>query len=407
MYACHQDAHVYAYYSQRILDPKYEKILLDNPLVNQSVIAYRRLSTSDGKSNKNNVHFAKEVFDEIKKRENCIALLFDIENFFPSLDHKKLKKAWINVLGGKSLPKNHYNLYKSVTKYSFINLNDLKTSNGHFDEKELAAIRNTGKQAYFHSVKDFLDSEIKIYKNPKKDKGIPQGLPISALLANIYMYDFDNAICDELVSKKNVFYRRYSDDMIFLCTENQIEEIMEFVDNQIKKVELVASKDKAETIEFKKAHVGNTSRLQSTRLFHNRRQENFPLSYLGFEFYGYQTLLKSKGLSSFYREMKSAVARRNRRVEAIKERELKDELPLFKRKIYRLYSYQGEKTREQIFKQKNGKIRVKRYRGNFIRYALKSSEIMGAPEIRRQIRNHWRILQKTMKKYEFSNLKSN
>ena len=28
---------------------------------------------------KNNVHFAKDIFDEIKKRENCVVLAFDIE----------------------------------------------------------------------------------------------------------------------------------------------------------------------------------------------------------------------------------------------------------------------------------------------------------------------------------------
>ncbi|MBG6130547.1 hypothetical protein IWQ47_002023 [Aquimarina sp. EL_43] len=30
---------------------------------------------------------------------------------------------------------------------------------------------------------------------------------------------------------------------------------------------------------------------------------------------------------------------------------------------------------------------------------------MNAPEIKRQIKNHWKILQQTMKKYDFSNVK--
>jgi hypothetical protein len=42
-------------------------------------------------------------------------------------------------------------------------------------------------------------------------------------------------------------------------------------------------------------------------------------------------------------------------------------------------------------------------RGIFITYAEKASIILEAPEIRRQIRNHWKILQETIDKYEFSN----
>ncbi len=405
MYACHQDAHIYAYYTQKILEPKYEALLRNNKAIGSSVTAYRRIPTENQKGNKNNIHFAKDVFEAIKERKECVALLFDIENFFPTLNHKKLKLAWAQVLGFKSLPKDHYNLFKSVTKYSFINLKDLKTQNGRFNEKELSEIRNNGKHAYFNTVKDFLDSDIKIYKNPKQGKGIPQGLPISALLANMYMFPFDKAITNELVTKKNVFYRRYSDDMIFLCDKSQINEIKEFVQEQIDKIGLDISTDKTEIVEFEEKLIGGKIRIQSNRIIGDKKHENFPLSYLGFEFYGYQTLLKSKNLSSFYREMKAAISRKSRRVETLKEKELQDELPIFKRKVYRLYSYKGSKTRELIFNSKSekGKVRIKKYRGNFIRYALKSAKVMDAPEIKKQIRNHWKILQRTIKRYEFSN----
>jgi len=405
MYSCHQDAHIYAYYTKKVIEPLYEELLKSNSSINESVIAYRRLPTDDNKGNKNNIYFAKEVFDEIKKRKNCVALLFDIENFFPSLDHKILKLMWAKTLGCKSLPKDHYNLFKSITKYSFINLKELKTKNGRFDEKELAEIRNNGIHAYFNSVKDFLDSDLTIYKNPKKSKGIPQGLPISALLANMYMFPFDKTIVDDLTIKKNVFYRRYSDDMIFICERSQIDEVKEFVENQIKLIKLDISTDKTEIVEFEEKIVAGKLRLQSSRVLESNTIDNFPLSYLGFEFYGYQTLLKSKNLSSFYREMKESVARKSKRVESIKKRDLIDDLPIFKRKIYRLYSYKGEKTRKLIYlpKSKNNRLKNRDYRGNFIRYALKSSDVLEAPEIKHQIRNHWKILQKTINKYNFSN----
>jgi len=219
------------------------------------------------------------------------------------------------------------------------------------------------------------------------------------------MLPFDQIIVDELTIKKNVFYRRYSDDMIFICNKNQIAEIKEFVENQIKLIKLDISIDKTEIVEFDEKIVSGKLRLQSISVLKNRIIENYPLSYLGFEFYGYQTLIKSKNLSSFYRDMKESIARKSKRVESIKKRDLIDELPLFKRKLYRLYSYKGVKTRKLIYlpKSSSNKIKIKDYRGNFIRYALKASEVLDAPEIKHQIRNHWKIIQNTIDKYDFSN----
>jgi hypothetical protein len=404
-YATHLDAHIYAFYNKEILEPKYEALLKENKRLNESVVAYRAIPTIDGKGNKNNIHFAKEVFDEIRNRQNCIAVLFDIENFFPSLDHKKLKKHWSLVLGCKSLPKDHFNIFKSVTNYSFFNLDDLRTKRGHFDEKRLAEIRNAGRDAYFESVKAFVESDIQVYKNPVQGKGIPQGLPISALLANIYMLEFDRSIIEKLTNKLGVFYRRYSDDMVFICKPSQVDEVKKIVKNEIENSLLKVSDDKTEEVLFKPTLMGSKTRLQSFRLINGEERENMPMSYLGFEFYGYKTLIKSKNLSSFYREMKQSVRRKSRRVEQRKANELKDELPIFKRKVYRLHSYHGIKKRILISNQGlEGRRHKKRlFRGNFIRYAFKASEILEAPEIKRQVRNHWKILQETINKYEFSN----
>jgi len=401
MYSCHQDAHVYAYYSNEIIQPKYEELLKEDELLDQAVIAYRSLAREDGKGNKNNIYFAKEVFDEIKKRKNCTTILFDIKNFFPTINHKQLKATWCKTLGTKSLPKDHYNIFKSVSNYSFINLKYLKTQNGHFDEKRLAKIRKEGKHSYFHNVKEFLDSDITIYKNKFKDKGIPQGLPISALLANMYMFPFDKNIIENLCKQKGVFYRRYSDDMIFICQGNQVGEIKAYIENAIKEIKLEISEDKTEIISFMEKTYDKTGKLRlESRKEHGKEPiDNFPLSYLGFEFYGYQTLIKSRNIGKFYRQMKESIGRKARRVEKLKEKYLVDELPIFKRKIYRLYSYKGAQKR--ILYLENG--REEKYRGNFIGYALKAAETLEAPEIKHQIRNHWKVLQETINKYDFSN----
>ncbi len=414
LYATHIDAHIYSYYTQQIITPKYESYLKQKTLLSDSVTAYRQIETDDKLKFKNNVHFAKDVFEEIKRRENCVALVLDIENFFPSLNHKQLKLAWAKILDHKSLPKDHYNLFKATTRFSYVKLKDLKTKKGHFDEKELAKYKKKGKHTFFESIHDLIESDIIIHKNQKLDDsktlmGIPQGLPISALLANIYMLSFDEAIVNSLVLDHDVYYRRYSDDIVVLCKENQIDLVQDFIISEIEKIKLKISKEKTEKTLFKI----NQNRLQSYNISNDGTlKENIPLNYLGFEFYGYQTLIKSKNLAKFYREMKQTIKRKHKRVETIKEKHLLDEAPIFKRKIYRLFSYKGVKTREIQSKRTdyiNGKAHTqyfnRKFRGNYLRYAYKASEELEAPEIKRQLRNHWKILQKAMKKYDFSNVK--
>jgi hypothetical protein len=413
LYASHIDAHIYSYYTQKIITPKYEEYLGENKILSESISAYRQILTDDKVKFKNNVHFAKDIFDEIKNRENCVVLAFDVENFFPTLNHKQLKLIWAKILGNKTLPKDHYNIFKAATRFSYVKLNDLKTKNNHFDEKELMRLKKEGKHTFFDSVKDLIDSDIVIHKNQKKKNGkligIPQGLPISALLANIYMLPFDEAIIENLTIPKNIFYRRYSDDIIVICKENEVVFVEDFVLEQIKKIELVISKEKTEKTLFK---IEN-NKLQCYKIDEELKLiKDIPLNYLGFEFYGYKTLIKSKNLAGFYRNMKDSIKRRAKRVEKINEKHLLDESPIYKRKIYRLYSFRGVKSRFLDSKRseyKNEKLRVtpfdRKYRGNYIKYVYKASEEMNAPEINKQIRNHWKILQKALKKHQFSNVK--
>lgn len=408
LYATHIDAHIFSYYTQKIITPKYEAFLKTNINLSESITAYRQIPTSDNLKFKNNVHFAKEVFEEIKFRKECVALVLDIENFFPSLNHKKLKIAWAKIIGHKTLPKDHYNIFKATTRFSYVKLNDLKKHEKYFDEKKLAQNRKDGFDSFFKNTKELIESDIIIHKNQKKSekdkngnrklKGIPQGLPISALLANIYMLEFDQSIINNLVEKYNIFYRRYSDDIVIICDLKNTETIENFISEEIKKIDLVISKEKTERILFKQFN----NKLQSFKINKDRSLLfNFPLNYLGFEFYGYQTLIKSKNLAQFYRNMKQSVKRKHKRADVVKEKYLLDEVPLFKRKIYRLYSFKGVKSRKLPLK---GSSKSRKFRGNYIRYAYKASEELNAPEIKRQIRNHWKILQKTLKKYDFSNV---
>ena len=118
-YANHLDSNIYSYYSQ-LLNKKYESKLIGKEL-QECVIADRRIPFNSHR-NKCNIDFANEIFEFIKKssEDEIVAIAFDIKSFFDNLDHKLLKKAWCNILNCQTLEKDHYNIFKNITKFSYI-----------------------------------------------------------------------------------------------------------------------------------------------------------------------------------------------------------------------------------------------------------------------------------------------
>lgn len=412
MYATHIDSHIYSYYSHKIIQPKYEKLLKSDEFLNECVTAYRQIPNEDGVRYKYNVDFAKEVFDEIKLRKDCAVLAFDIKNFFPTLNHLQLKQIWSRILGTKSLPKDHYAVFKSITNYSYFYYDDLRQQeNGNLNEKKIAHLKNRGKFQLFENYLDFGESEIQVYKNQKKKdgviSGIPQGLPISAMLANLYMLPFDERIVEKLVKLQGCYYRRYSDDLVVICEYSDIEETHKIISEEMEKIKLAISTDKTEKFRFKTVN----NKLECYKIKNDQLIPNSYLQYLGFDFHGHKTLIKSANVSRFYREMKESIAMKSKRIEEVQKKCLTDEAIIFKRKLYRLYSFRGIKLRELpgsklVFK--NGKLEKKtftrKYRGNFIKYAYRASDIIEAPEIKRQVRRHMIVLKKYMEQFNFDNM---
>jgi hypothetical protein len=411
-YATHIDSNLMSFYAHKKISPLYEKALKSSKQLNESITAYRRIPTNDKIRFKYNVDFAKDVFDEIKKRKECAVLAFDIKSFFPSINHKILKREWCTLLGTKSLPKDHYVIYKAMSKYSYIYYDDLRLGyKGNLDEKKIAKLRSQGKFQFFRDYEDIKESGIQVYKNQHKvndePSGIPHGLPLSALMANIYMLPFDKMIIKELVDIKGCFYRRYSDDLVVVCDQNELESVDKFVMEIVKQIKLKIAPEKTEKFIFKNLN----NRLECFKLDDEVLIRNSYLQYLGFDFYGYKTLIKAANLASFYRDMKESIAMKARRIKQVQEKYLIDQKIIYKRRLYRLYSFKGVKSRQLEPRKKlvfeNGRLNQtetpKKYRGNFIKYAYRASDIMEAPEIRRQIRRHMIILKRYMSKFDFDN----
>ncbi|SKB96804.1 reverse transcriptase domain-containing protein [Chryseobacterium balustinum] len=361
-YASHMDALVYGYYKE-ILNDLYEKKLNENPLLDSSVNAYRKIPISDeNEKGKSTIHFAKEAFDEIKKRgvdQDVCVLTFDLKSFFPSLNHQFLKQKWKWLLGVDELPKDHYNVFKACTKFRYVLLDDLriqkKNKGGRklgFDESKLAKIRKEkGFKCFFESNeelrKTIKEGKLRVYSNPffskdKKNIGIPQGLPISALLANVYLYDFDLKIVNNLVQELGVYYKRYSDDIVVICRPNQSESIEKYIYDLVEESKVEISKNKTEKFLFKNIQYSpkhDNKRLTCFKVHKITKEEKeTPLLYLGFEFRGYKTVIKSANLSRYYRKIISITKRRCKRAKTLLDKNPEAKKAVYINQIKKLYN---------------------------------------------------------------------
>ncbi|RAJ80264.1 reverse transcriptase (RNA-dependent DNA polymerase) [Chitinophaga dinghuensis] len=449
-YATHMDAIIFGYYAS-LIQEKYELSLSKSTELNSSVTAYRKIPTEVPGKYKGTIHFAKEVFDEvrIKTKEwgECAVLAFDIESFFSTLNHDRLEKAWKDLFHFEELRADHKKVFQATTKFSYVLLKDLKkiqnksSSNPKtFNEKRLAKIRNHfGKFSFFESNKEFREAIktrlLPIYKNNFRDKGtkevigIPQGLPISAVLANLYLLEFDKRIVEEAVMGLGAFYRRYSDDIIVICPVETIEKIKDLVKKSLSECLVNLSLPKTEVFKYT---LFSTNELKNnilcSKIKDGQVTPNSRLTYLGFEFDGNRTFIKSANLSRFYRRMMRAVRSKARL--AIKLAEPGVKPVIFIRQLYDLYSKYPltQKVREKKYKKlvRNGlgeyrmvvekrkrdripedtkdtlntyesrKDNKRMAKSNYWTYVDRASEIMQEPAISKQLKNQTKILTKAI-----------
>lgn len=127
----------------------------------------------------------------------------------------------------------------------------------------------------------------------KENYGIPEGSSISAMLANIYMSEFDREM-EGFVSKLNGMYRRYCDDIVIVIPlENDNKEsFLEYFENTKSKVSNL-------TIQDKKTQKLFYSKSKEIKLIDEKNNKSI-LSYLGFDFNGEIVSIRQKSISRYY-----------------------------------------------------------------------------------------------------------
>lgn len=318
-YGARRDAYIYTRY-RHILSEAYEAALLTKSL-EHNVLAYRRIPTPDGRGGKCNIHFAKDAFDAARQLENCAAVAIDISGFFESLDHELLKEAWQNLLAVSRLPDDHFAVFTAITAYAYVDRLSVYERLGHYGPKRKS---KNGKdiKGYLTPYKDvpkqlctgrqFRDKIAggptgSIVKKNYKKYGIPQGSPMSDVLANIYMMDFDLEIKSAVEAAGGVYFR-YSDDVLIIAPGGEAEAhawiaaCQSAISKYGSKLKIKEEKAVAHALS-----VSPDGGLDCARV-HGTQGAN-GLEYLGFRFDGKRVYLRDTTLSNLYRKVAMAARR--------------------------------------------------------------------------------------------------
>lgn len=347
-YASHVDCHIYSYYSFQ-LTKVYEKEIAQRNL-QDCVLAFRSLG-------KSNVEFAFEAFEAIRQFGASEVVALDVTGFFDNLSHAFLKNAWANLLGQVQLSADHYAVFKSLTKYSTVNLKQLYALLGvSMNNRDTAPVRLCSADVFRSKIRGS-----KLVVKHDLDKGIPQGSPISALLSNLYMLNYDS-VMKAFVDHVGGLYFRYCDDILLIVPPGKKAEAEALAVSEIAKLLLEINPKKTDRVDFSVTERGLIA--------------SKPLQYPGFLFDGQRILLRSASLARYSERMrggvrlaKATMKKRN----AAREGRGEVARPLFRKKLNSQYSHLG--------------------RRNFITYGYDAARRMGSQAIRKQLRVLWKRLQ--------------
>lgn len=305
-YACRRDSIIFSRY-RHFLSDLYEERLKQLAL-DGSVVAYRKIPVSEKETGgKCNIHFAKEAFEEIKKLGTCCAVVMDISKYFENIDHQLLKDKWCQLLGESSLPDDQFAVYKAITRYAVVDrtealqaLGYLYTDGSRKDPSARFRKQLCNGEEFREKIAGGGKGGHSLIKRNSNPYGIPQGAPLSDVLANLYLIDFDAKVL-EWVERKGGIYRRYSDDLLVVVPGGQCEaeSVFSFVSDEIRLhgEELRIKPEKTSVVCFLSSGGHLTYSIPS-----GARSSN-GLEYLGFRFDGSRVYLRDSTVSRFYRRL--------------------------------------------------------------------------------------------------------
>ena len=331
-YPAHKDGYIFSYY-KAYLEKKYESWVGDHGL-GQSITAFRA-------TGENNISLAQRAFRYVESNPNHTIVVSDVESFFPNINHVLLKDIWATFLGDDRLPDDHFAVYEAITCYSEVERHKAYNT---FRIPLNTQFKHVRKRICTPSQFRAKIAGKLTRQNPGlvNGCGVPQGSPLSPLLSNMYMANFDLSMYNWAKSVGGSYWR-YCDD-ILIVVPRPITEMVKRLDKELSLVRLQKSD--------KKTHFFSPNSISPKR----------PLQYLGFMFDGYNITVRPSSVHRFHRKLKAAVrvAQNRRRRESDASSRA---APLRKKALFNMYSDRPRRGIKIVAAMKN-----RRYRGNFTHY---------------------------------------
>lgn len=325
-YGARRDAYIFAFY-RRKLSRLYEARLREMG-IEDCPIAYRQVLKPKRGGGKCNIDFAKDAFDEIDRLGDCVAVALDIKGYFENLDHVRIKRTWCDLLGVTKLPPDHYAVFKNITKYHFVDQRAVYSRLGYFGLHKrngrmipgfLTPFRDMPKQLC--SSADFRAKicggdpahQPSLVQENTLPHGVPQGAPISDLIANFYLLEFDRVMAD-YARTRGGRYMRYSDDILLILPGGDAvaAAAINFATTEMLKQgpELRIKEAKTCVAQFERLPSG-------LRFQHLKQRPDEPtkngFEYLGFRYNGHRVFVRDSTISRFYSKVAGAAKRDGRR----------------------------------------------------------------------------------------------
>lgn len=380
-YAAHLDGWIYKYYAYKLNELYNQRVQEDG--IASVAVAYR---TELGKSN---VHFAYEAFQFIKDLPSCYVMVGDFTDFFDTLDHGYLKQRLCDLLRVDMLPPDYYGVFKNVTKFSYWELENLLTLNGL--EDTMSDRKSFNQRSRALTPAQFHANKANIHSNPRGKIGVPQGSPISATLANIYMLSADKQL-HEYITSFGGFYMRYSDDFMIVLPDNgnstfhaQYVQIKAVLDS-IPELNLQDRKTKLFHVQ---GHSITSCSHEYIPVLENSKNS---IDFLGFTYDGKVVTIREKTLSKYYHRL-------YRKTKTIVRDGgyTPDGKRISCKKLYEKYSYKGTVSYQKHQAAKHGRdISHTKLHGNFLDYVERAQYVFLGEPIDRGTKRHMQKIRKSL-----------
>lgn len=322
--------------------------------LHSSILAYRSVDR------KSNIELALDAFQDICSRRECTVVALDVRGFFDSINHEQLIRELKSLQNVDRLSKGWFKVIRAITRFSYI------------ERREIARIlRRPIPRRWRPGARICKPSEFRQLIRPaltlhRTGVGIPQGSPISAVLANVFMFRGDLRISRTLRAL-GWSYRRYSDDVLIIGPTECASEAVRAVEDELRSCRLEIQPEKTQQGRFS----------DGCPVVEEGEPGLTALDYLGLVWDGKQVGIREASIHRFEARMRS-------RVQGIaRGAEKAGAARLGRRKLFKQFSHLGP-----------GPVRVRvkdgrRFHGNFVTYLMRASKKAGSSKVQKRAGRYW------------------